>query len=81
MKFGTVTQLALYNGSTVKITNFRKFKMAAAAILKTTITKHDQNGLNDFHEICFYGDRVTLQTPLLTENSYFRKCKMSTGCC
>ena len=54
--------------------------MAAAAILKITKAQHDHNGLNDFHEI-FYGYRVTLQTPLPTENSYFRKCKMTTGCC
>jgi len=34
MKFGTVTQIVLYRGQTVKISNFFQTKMAAAAILK-----------------------------------------------
>jgi len=34
MKFGTVTQIGPYGGQTVKISNFSKIKMAAAAILK-----------------------------------------------
>jgi len=34
MKFGTVTQIAPYRGNIVKISNFSKTKMAAAAILK-----------------------------------------------
>jgi len=36
MKFGTVTRLAPYWGQTVKISNFSKTKLAAAAILKIT---------------------------------------------
>jgi len=46
--------------------------MAAAANLKITKAQHDHKGLSDFHEF-IYGDRVTLQTPLPSENSYFRK--------
>jgi len=34
MKFVTVTQIVLYRGQTVKISNFFQTKMAAAAILK-----------------------------------------------
>jgi len=33
MKFGKVTDIGPYSGPTVKISNFCKFKMAAAAIL------------------------------------------------
>jgi len=36
MKFGTVTHIGPYGGQTVKISNFSKTKMAAAAILKIT---------------------------------------------
>jgi len=36
MKFGTVMQIGPYGGQTVKISNFSKTKMAAAAILKIT---------------------------------------------
>jgi len=36
MKFGMVTHIGPYSGLTVKISNFWKFKMAAAAILKIT---------------------------------------------
>jgi len=36
MKFGMVMHTPPYSGPTVKITNFRKSKMAAAAILKIT---------------------------------------------
>jgi len=35
MKFGTLTQIAPYRGHIVKIFNFSKTKMAAAAILKS----------------------------------------------
>jgi len=34
MKFGTMTQIGPVRGQTVKISNFSKTKMAAAAILK-----------------------------------------------
>jgi len=36
IRFGTVTHIGPYNGSTVKISNFRKSEIAAAAILKIT---------------------------------------------
>ena len=36
MKFGTMTHMGPYSGSTIKISNFWKSKMAAAAILKIT---------------------------------------------
>ena len=36
MKFGTMTHIGPYSGSTVKILNFWEFKMAAAAVLKIT---------------------------------------------
>jgi len=34
MKFGKMTQIGPYEGQTVKISNFSKTKMAAAAMLK-----------------------------------------------
>ena len=36
MKFGTMSHIDPYSGQVVKISNFCKFKMAAAAILKIT---------------------------------------------
>jgi len=56
MKFGTMTILAPYSGSTVKILNFGKFKMAAAAILKITKkTRYLRSGLTAVYEI-WYAD-------------------------
>ena len=47
--------MAPYSGSTVKISNFWKFKMAAAAILKITKIAISLNGLTDLYEI-WYAD-------------------------
>ena len=47
MKFGMATHIGPYRGLTVKISNFWKFKMAAAAILKITNSRYLHNGLTD----------------------------------
>ena len=52
MKFGMMTHIVPYSGKVVKISNFWKFKMAAAAMLKITKKSwYIRNGLTDLYEI------------------------------
>ena len=70
--------LVLYSGSTVKISNFWKSKMAAAAILKTVKSPYLCNRLTDFGEIWRYDaySSPTADRPLkfwIFENSRWRQ--------
>jgi len=79
MKFGTVTQIGPYGGQTVKILNFSKTKMAAAAIIKIAkiaISPQQFNrSLRNLARLCKMG-LLTVQT---VEKFEFRKSKMADG--
>ena len=49
-----------YSGKTIKISNFWKLKMAAAAISKITKSRYLRNGLTDIYEI-WYTDASTVK--------------------
>jgi len=79
MKFGTVKQIGPLQGQTVKISNFSKTKMAAAAILKITKIAISPQGfdrsLGNLASLCKMG-LLTAQTVNKFE---FPKSKMADG--
>ena len=79
MKFGTLTQIAPYRGHIVKIFNFLKTKMAAAAILKISkiVISHQQfdRSLQNLALLC----KIGLLTVLAVKKFEFPKSKMADG--
>jgi len=71
--------LALYSGQTVKISNFSKTKMAAAAILKITkiaiSPQRFDRSLRNLATLCTMG----LLTVLTVKKIEFPKSKMADG--
>ena len=53
MKFGMMTHIAPYSGKTIKISNFSKFKMAAAAIWKITKIAISPQWFDHLYEIWY----------------------------
>jgi len=79
MKFGMVTQTGPLQGQAVKISNFSKTKMAAAAILKNhknrNITQRIGRSSQNLARLCKMG-LLTAQTVKKIE---FPKSKMADG--
>ena len=79
MKFGMVTHITYYGGRIVKISNFWKSKMAAAAILKITkiaiSPQRFDRSLRNLVRWCKMG----LLTVSTVKNFEFHKSKMADG--
>jgi len=79
MKFGTMTQIGLYRGQTVKISIFFKIKMAAAAILKITKIAISPQLLNQFLVNFVRSCKIGLLTAATVKKFEFHKSKMAAN--
>ena len=79
MKFGTLAQIGPKQGADVKISNFSKTKMAAAAILKVTkiaiSPQQFDRSLQNLARLC----KIGLLTVLTVKKFEFPKSKMADG--
>jgi len=80
MKFGMLMQIVTYRGHIVKISNFSKTKMAAAAILKNhKKLRYHCIGLADYLRNLARSCKMGLLTIQTVEKFKFPKSKMADG--